>query len=163
MRARTRTDTPAQVTMLAADTYQLQLHNTGKDPAMARTRTRPTPKTTKATAQTTAQPDVFTCPECGKTFTRAASLGAHRNRAHGITGTTNKQRRRTSRRTRTAATPAPARRTRPRATASNGAAATVDRDALLQALFPNGLPAKEAVIRAANDWLNQAEQLARMS
>lgn len=26
------------------------------------------------------------CPECGKTFTRPASLGAHRNRAHGVAG-----------------------------------------------------------------------------
>jgi hypothetical protein len=38
----------------------------------------------------------------------------------------------------------------------------VDRDALLGALFPNGVPAREAVIRAANRWLDQAEELARM-
>jgi hypothetical protein len=38
----------------------------------------------------------------------------------------------------------------------------VDRDALLQALFPTGLPARESVIRAANEWLDQAEQLAKL-
>src|SRR6187397_1229375 len=27
------------------------------------------------------------CPECGKTFTRAQALGAHRSRAHGVAGT----------------------------------------------------------------------------
>jgi uncharacterized C2H2 Zn-finger protein len=125
-------------------------------------RARRTPKTTEATAHTTAQPTVFTCPECGKTFTRAASLGAHRSRAHGIAGTTNKARRRSSRRTR-AATPATTRRPTPRTRPDNRPTTTVNRDALLQALFPNGLPAREAVIRAANDWLNQAEQLARMT
>jgi hypothetical protein len=39
---------------------------------------------------------------------------------------------------------------------------TVDRDALLKALFPNGIPAKENVIRALNGWLDDAERLARM-
>jgi hypothetical protein len=38
----------------------------------------------------------------------------------------------------------------------------VNRDALLGALFPNGLPAKEDVLRAANQWLDDAERLARM-
>jgi hypothetical protein len=32
----------------------------------------------------------------------------------------------------------------------------------LQALFPNGLPAREEVIRRANAWLDDAEQLAKM-
>jgi hypothetical protein len=39
--------------------------------------------------------------------------------------------------------------------------ATVDRDALLRALFPNGIPARESVIRDLNAWLDQAERLAR--
>ncbi len=42
---------------------------------MPRARTQRSPKTEK-----------LTCPECGKVFTRAASLGAHRNRAHGVAG-----------------------------------------------------------------------------
>jgi hypothetical protein len=31
---------------------------------------------------------------------------------------------------------------------------------LLRELFPNGLPAREAVIRAVNRWLDEAERLA---
>jgi hypothetical protein len=46
---------------------------------------------------------------------------------------------------------------------ADGAATGVDRDALLQQLFPSGLPAREAVIRAANDWLDQADQLAKLT
>jgi hypothetical protein len=40
--------------------------------------------------------------------------------------------------------------------------AGADRDALLKALFPNGIPPKEEIIRAANSWLDDAERLARM-
>ena len=28
----------------------------------------------------------FVCPECGRSFTRAAALGAHRRQAHGVVG-----------------------------------------------------------------------------
>ena len=49
--------------------------------------------------------------------------------------------------------------------ANSGALVTsatrVDRDALLGALFPNGIPARESVIRDLNAWLDQAERLAR--
>jgi hypothetical protein len=38
----------------------------------------------------------------------------------------------------------------------------VDRDALLRALFPNGIPPREDVISAANNWLDEAERLARL-
>jgi hypothetical protein len=38
----------------------------------------------------------------------------------------------------------------------------INRDALLGTLFPNGLPAKEEVLRATNKWLDEAERLARM-
>jgi hypothetical protein len=38
----------------------------------------------------------------------------------------------------------------------------VSRDALLQAVFPGGLPPREAVIRAANSWLEEADRLASM-
>lgn len=106
----------------------------------------------------------FTCPECGRMFTRAASLGAHRRRAHGIAGASGKSRTTTGRRRRGQAGTSPrsggAARGRRRST--DGAGTQVDRDALLQALFPNGVPAREAVIRAANDWLDQAEQLAKL-
>ena len=129
---------------------------------MARARRRAASK--PADTQTPAVGE-FTCPECGKTFTRAASLGAHRNRAHGVAGASKKPR--TSRRRRAATTSTNGRlRTtgagRSRRANSDGAATGVDRDALLQQLFPNGLPAREAVIRAANDWLDQADQLAKL-
>lgn len=38
----------------------------------------------------------------------------------------------------------------------------LDRDALLQTIFPGGVPAREAVIRAANAWLDEAERLAQL-
>jgi hypothetical protein len=137
---------------------------------MARQR-RTTP--TSPTATSTGE---FKCPECGKTFTRAASLGAHRNRAHGIigaskrrttnatpttTGTSGKgrgsARRSTTRRSTTstaAATPSRARRPDGRS--------TVDRNQLLQALFPKGVPPREDVIRRISGWLDEAEQLAKL-
>jgi hypothetical protein len=34
---------------------------------------------------------------------------------------------------------------------------------LLRALFPNGIPAKESVIREVNAWLDQAERLSNLS
>lgn len=115
----------------------------------------------------------LTCPECGKTFTRAASLGAHRNRAHGVVGaSTRAQRTRarrghrngggTVRRSATAQTTArQTRRARGGAAASAGGSAAINRDALLQTLFPNGVPAREEVIRRANAWLDEAEALSR--
>jgi uncharacterized C2H2 Zn-finger protein len=116
----------------------------------------------------------FKCPECGRTFTRAAALGAHRRQAHGVAGATSQSRSRrrgtsrasaaTNSRTASATT----RRRTPRRPLTNSDDArarrggSVDRDALLQALFPNGIPAKEDVIRAINNWLDDAEQLAKM-
>jgi len=38
----------------------------------------------------------------------------------------------------------------------------IDRDALLKSVFPSGLPAREDVIRAATNWLDDAERLVRM-
>src|SRR4051812_1716736 len=43
-------------------------------------------RATSRRSATTAVAAELVCPECGKTFTRAASLGAHRNRAHGVAG-----------------------------------------------------------------------------
>lgn len=99
-----------------------------------------------------ASATTFTCPECGKTFTRAASLGAHRNRTHGVSGATARNGSGTAKR---------------RARASRGTnsqpSQNIDRDALLAALFPNGIPAKERVIREVNSWLDQAERLTRLT
>jgi hypothetical protein len=39
----------------------------------------------------------------------------------------------------------------------------INRDALLGALFPKGIPARESVIRDLNAWLDEAERLARRS
>lgn len=137
---------------------------------MARTRGA---AATKANS-TPASDSALTCPECGKTFTRPASLGAHRNRAHGIAGaSTRSQGTRTRRNSRGSTATRrnsngapPARRQNTRETGnrnSSGGAQTsgVNRDDLLQALFPHGLPAREAVIRRAHAWLDEAEELAR--
>jgi uncharacterized C2H2 Zn-finger protein len=124
--------------------------------------------------KTTSQQE-FKCPECGRTFTRAAALGAHRRQAHGVAGKSGQSRSNGRRAARTIAAASPsapsvtAARGRPRrATGNSGAGrrsrgATVDRDALLQTLFPNGIPAKENVIRALNSWLDDAERLAKMT
>jgi hypothetical protein len=121
----------------------------------------------------------LTCPECGKTFTRPAAMGAHRSRVHGVAGTSrNTTSSRTSRkrstssssssrgsrgttgrrRTSAASTAASSSRTR----SSNGGSGGVNRDALLQTLFPQGIPAKQDVIAAVNDWLDEAERLRRL-
>jgi hypothetical protein len=96
------------------------------------------------------------CPECGKGFTRAASLGAHRSRAHGVAGANSRTARSAAASKRSAA-PAQ-RRPRSRADASGG---RFDRDGLLGLLFPNGIPPREGVIREVNAWLDQAERIAR--
>ena len=119
----------------------------------------------------------FTCPECGRTFPRAAALGAHRRQAHGVAGASRLSSSRTSRpsasasrtgaktqrrRTRTAPTTRTAPSgNRPGRSGSRREGA-VDRDALLQTLFPGGIPAKESVIRSVNSWLDEAERLAHM-
>lgn len=121
---------------------------------MARRRTASAGSST--TKRTTSAASEFKCPECERAFTRAAALGAHRRHAHGVAGATSKVKGRPGRVT-------SARPRRGRKPSGQRAPGAVNRDALLEALFPNGLPAREAVIRAANDWLDQAEQLARMA
>jgi hypothetical protein len=130
----------------------------------AASKKRATASKTRTTGATSARQAVLTCPECGRTFTRAAALGAHR-RIHGVTGTSANATR--TRNTRASNTPS---RT-PRGSA-NGATgsrntarktASIDRDALLQTLFPSGIPAREDTIRKLNAWLDQAEQIARTS
>src|SRR5262249_54387211 len=114
-----------------------------------------------------SQSEEFKCPECGRTFTRAAALGAHRRRAHGVVGAT-AQTRAKSTRSRTTTTRKAAVRATAAGSAANGrrtarpraaSPSQVDRDALLQAIFPGGVPAREAVIRDANAWLDEAERL----
>jgi len=43
-----------------------------------------------------------------------------------------------------------------------GRAQSINRDALLRALFPNGIPPRQDVIAAVNSWLDEAERLARI-
>jgi hypothetical protein len=42
-------------------------------------------------------------------------------------------------------------------------ATVVDRDQLLQALFPNGVPPREDVIRRVSSWLDEAERLTKIA
>lgn len=121
--------------------------------AASRKRSSAKTATTARRGQTAsaAAKSTFTCPECGKTFSRAASLGAHRNRAHGVTGASARSgSARTTRSTRAGR-------------GTNSKPSRIDRDALLAALFPGGIPAKERVIREVNGWLDQAERLARLT
>lgn len=95
------------------------------------------------------------CPECGRTFTRAAALGAHRRQAHGVVGTSASSRANGSRRKRSPS------KTALTGTGRQRRAVTVDHDALLRALFPNGIPANRGMIRSVNSWLEEADRLAR--
>ncbi len=161
------------------------------------------PRKRSVTKRKTAE---LVCPECGKTFTRPASLGAHRNRAHGIAGASAVARVSAQKATRTGKTEAarsaprgktaagsntplsrrkttgsprpatavkrqaatrpptarPAGSTRRIRRSANGQGAPIDRDKLLQSLFPTGIPARQDAIRQVNAWLDEAERLARM-
>ena len=109
------------------------------------------------------------CPECGKRFGRPASLGAHRQRAHGVAGAS---KRNGGSRSRTPTTPASGRRQsseggRRRRSAAAASARPkadngVDRDALLRQLFPNGIPPREQIVKRASSWLDEAEKLAAL-
>lgn len=125
---------------------------------MARAR-KTASESTSTSAPGPNEAQLLTCPECGRTFTRPAALGAHRRQAHGVLGASAVARRAPARRASSRRSGAATRRRGRGAAIARG---SVDRDALLQAVFPDGLPAREAVIRAANEWLNQAEELATM-
>jgi hypothetical protein len=122
-----------------------------------------------ATSETTASDRgavTLTCPECGKTFTRAAAMGAHRSRVHGVAGTsrnttsTRTRRKRSDSATKTPAAAAVASRARTAsASVTNGGP---DRDTLLRTVFPNGIPPKQDVIQSVNSWLDEAERLSRL-
>ena len=119
-----------------------------------------------------SQSEQFQCPECGRTFARAAALGAHRRRAHGVVGATTQARAKRGARSRTTSASTTAVRASAASSAANGrrtsraarraSESQLDRDALLQRIFPGGVPAREAVIRAANAWLDEAERLAQL-
>ncbi len=89
------------------------------------------------------------CPECGKTFATAQALGAHRNRAHGISGARKR--------------PSTARKSPQVASRALKRGSAVDRDALIAAVYPNGVPARASVIEALAPWLAEADRLARLS
>jgi uncharacterized C2H2 Zn-finger protein len=153
-----------------------------------------------------AESGQLVCPECGKTFTRPASLGAHRNRAHGVagsskaaasasgktsaraskrdaagsraTGSSGARSKRAASSRKRATTLVVSGTSRQRAARAQGAgsdgtrrlrrssadsrSSSVDRDGLLQSLFPAGIPAREDAIRQVNAWLDEAERLVRM-
>jgi C2H2-type zinc finger len=122
------------------------------------------------------QPNAYVCPECGRSFTRPQALGAHRSRTHGVAGTSRSatsQKRpialRATSATANQASSSQARRRSPRRRsrgASRGSTTTqkasVNRDLLLGALFPNGIPPRQDVIRAVNAWLDAADRLRAM-
>ena len=108
------------------------------------------------------------CPECGRSFGRAAAMGAHRRRAHGVVGQTANARRNrranakspgnTSADTRANRAASGAQARSRRNSASSGPA--VDRDLLLRTLFPDGIPARQALLRDVESWLDEAQRLA---
>jgi hypothetical protein len=119
---------------------------------------------TPARTTKTTKSGVLTCPECGNTFSRPAALGAHRSRVHGVAGTSqNARSRRNAAAKAAAAAPRRARSTSPTATraAAHGRNGGLDHDALLRALFPDGIPPRQDIVGAVNDWLDQADRLAR--
>lgn len=85
---------------------------------------------------------VFTCPECGREFGRAASLGAHRSRAHGIRSL----------------------RASPAAATNLNASLETNplSDRLLGLVFGDRIPPRADVVDAARAWLDQADTLAKM-
>jgi hypothetical protein len=144
-----------------------------KRAAATRATQRKTKQPTSPAASKAKQGHQFVCPECGRTFSRAAALGAHRSRAHGVAGQSAHAKRsrqarqasaaaagRSTTRKRSARSATASRRGRAPAQTTDGNG-TVDRDALLTTIFPEGMPAREDVIRAASNWLDEAERLAR--
>lgn len=120
-----------------------------RTPKQARTPRRATKSAVQATP---------TCPECGRTFGRPAALGAHRRQAHGVVGASAGARASSRRRQSLkagATSPGTAAPAGGSPTRSNET--TIDRNGLLRALFPNGIPADVNTIRSVNKWLDDAE------
>jgi hypothetical protein len=107
----------------------------------------------------------FRCPGAGGR-SRAAALGPvtrrrrawHDTSAAARSGATTRRPKRTSAAGAAASDNSTTTRARRR-----DSAAEIDRDRLLQTIFPSGVPAREEVIRAANAWLDEAERLAHLS
>jgi hypothetical protein len=121
-----------------------------------------------SSSQTPPTGGEFVRPECGKTFSRAQALGAHRSRTHGVPGG---KRARASAGAKSRAAKAGARgrggaaggrSSGARTRSSQGEGGQVDRDQLLAVVFPNGVPAKVSVIEALAPWLAEGERLSRM-
>jgi hypothetical protein len=140
------------------------------------TRTSRAKRTSRQHRDTSKSPG-YVCSDCGRPFATPQALGAHRRQAHGVTGSSKRSQARAaaaarpaSRTGSSAATPSSATGARRNRRATSAAAnansgrrgqrGSVDRDALLAALFPVGIPAREDVIRELADWLDQAERLA---
>ncbi len=147
-----------------------------KPSSRTRSASKPSPRTRKASKRGSGE---FICPECGRSFARAAALGAHRRSAHGITGASSSAARArantasvrrgpapaktaTAARSRAAGRPTSVQPRRPRRTTADGQRRVVNRDALLRSLFPNGIPATEQALQQVNAWLEQAERLTRL-
>jgi hypothetical protein len=106
------------------------------------------------------------CPECGKTFARSASLGAHRRRAHGVAGRSIRAvraHRAAARRKDGVASAGPGIGSRSGVGIETDGAGLVDRNGLLATLFPHGIPPRDDLMREISVWLDQAEHLARKS
>ena len=126
-----------------------------KKASTKRTNQRAASRATRAAPTAAVSSETFVCPECGKTFMRAAALGAHRSRAHGVAGKSAPARRKSAA---TSKGRAPSSRS---ATNGRRRGSSVDRDRLLAMLFPNGIPAREEVVRDIAAWLDHAERLVR--
>jgi len=112
-----------------------------------------------ATAKTASTTGAYKCPECGRTFSRPAALGAHRRRAHGVPGASASAAGSRATRARGRTT---ARRSAQRPARASATRDGIDRDTLLAALFPQGIPPRENVIREVNRWLDEADRLVRL-
>jgi C2H2-type zinc finger len=125
-------------------------------------------KTGSARKRGSSSAGTFVCPECGKTFSTPQGMGAHRNRVHGVAGTSPSAKANKSRRARgkgvsvRSSSKTLARRGARPAASSTRRTGTVDRDQLLSAVFPGGVPAKTSVFEAVARWLDEADRLARL-
>jgi hypothetical protein len=135
-----------------------------KSGARKRGRSKTNANKATSTSQAAEEQGAFVCPECGKSFSRAQALGAHRSRTHGVAGTSRAAgAKRRGAKTGTAGSS----RSRRRARSQDGATrqtggATFDRDQVLAAVFPSGVPPKASVIAALATWLAEGERLSRL-
>lgn len=101
------------------------------------------------------------CPECGRTFTRAAALGSHRRAAHAVAGRADGSKQNGTAPSRSAGSSTRAARAVGTKAAGAGGSG-VDQDALLKALFPDGIPASASALGAVNAWLAEADRIAKL-